>query len=170
MNRAESIVDAMLGGAPIAPPKPTTTPTRPGTPSKPRPGTRPWNPSIRPGVNPRPKARNKQEHGWVADASQVSFAEAETPEPPPIPSAPGAAPAPAAPEATAADLCDYIRPGDRVTIVTQQNQNVTGRAVMRNRQAGCWVLNAGGPHGRPVIASEENIVSIRRGGQRIYGK
>lgn len=67
-------------------------------------------------------------------------------------------------------LCDYIRPGDRVTISTPQGQKVSGRAVMRNRQHGCWVLNLGGPHGRPGIASEENIIGIRRGGKVIYGK
>lgn len=162
MNRAESIVDALIegAGAPVAPPKPTTVPTRPATPSKPRPGTRPWNPSIRPGVNPRPKARQKRGHGWVS--------EAEGSVPVPSPEEEGAASAPQPPPLQS--LCDYIRSGDRVTIVTQHGQNVTGRATMRNRQAGCWVLNAGGPHGRPVIASEENIVSIRRGGRSIYGK
>lgn len=170
MNRAESIVDALIegAGAPVAPPKPTTTPTKPATPSKPRPGTRPWNPSVRPGVNPKPKARHKREHGWVADKSQIAFAEAEGSVPVPSPEEEASPSAPEPPPLQS--LCDYIRPGDRVTIVTQHGQNVTGRATMRNRQAGCWVLNAGGPHGRPVIASEENIVSIRRGGRSIYGK
>lgn len=69
MTCVETIVDAMLEGyynspAPVAPPKPTTVPSRPVTPTKPRPGTRPWNPSVRPGVNPRPKAR-EEEHGFV---------------------------------------------------------------------------------------------------------
>lgn len=175
MNRAETIVDALLSGspygapAPTAPPKPTTTPTRPQTPSKPRPGTRPWSPGPRPGVNPRPKARFKREHGWVANTDQTAFVEAEggSMSVPPA----GHSENPAAPEPPPLQsLCDYIRPGDRVTILTPQNQNVTGRAVMRNRQQGCWVLNLGGPHGRPGIASEENIVSIRRGGKVIYGK
>ena len=172
MKHAESIVDALIegAGAPVAPPKPTTTPTKTPTktPEKPRPGTRPWNPSRRPGVSPRPKARRQREHGWVADRSQIAFAEAEGSVPVPSPEEESAATAPQPPPLQS--LCDYIRPGDRVTIVTQQGQNVTGRATMRNRQAGCWVLNAGGPHGRPVIASEENIVSIRRGGRSIYGK
>lgn len=166
MSYAESIIDALIGGAgaPVAPPKPTTTPTKPGRPQKPRPGTRPWNPSIRPGVTPRPKARRRQEPGWVADRSQIAFTEAEDSLPVPSPEESTPEPAPIQ------SLCDYIRPGDRVTIVTPHGQNVTGRATMRNRQYGCWVLNAGGPHGRPVIASEENIVSIRRGGRSIYGK
>src|SRR5512137_2194473 len=153
MNRAETIVDALIEGAaaPVAPPKPTTTPTKPATPSKPRPGTRPWNPSVRPGVNPKPKARRQREHGWVADRSQTAFAEAEGSVPVPSPEEEGASTAPQPPPLQS--LCDYIRPGDRVTIVTPQGQNVTGRATMRNRQVGCWVLNAGGPHGRPVIAS-----------------
>jgi len=167
MNRAESIVDALIegAGAPVAPPKPTTTPNKPASPSKPRPGTRPWNPSIRPGVTPRPKARRKSEHGWVADSSQVAFAENEGSVPPPEESG-GNTPEPAPLQS----LCDYIRAGDRVTILTPHGSKVTGRATMRNRQVGCWVLNAGGPYGRPVIASEENIVSIRRGGRSIYGK
>jgi len=171
MNRAETIVDALLGGAaaPVAPPKPTTAPPRPSAPPKPRPGTRPWSPSHRPGVNPRPKARREREHGWVSDKDQIAFAEAEgSVSVPPAAhlDSPQAQPEPQALQS----ICDYIRPGDRVVILTPQNQHVTGRAVMRNRQQGCWVLNAGGPHGRPVIASEENVVSIRRGGRVIYGK
>lgn len=173
MNRAEQIVDALLSGspyaapAPTAPPKPTTTPTRPQTPSKPRPGTRPWSPGPRPGVNPRPKARYRR---YGVGHDQISFAEAEgqvsVPPAGHDQEVPQAQPEPA----PLSSLCDHIRPGDRVTIITPHNQNVTGRAVMRNRAQGCWVLNAGGPHGRPVIASEENIVSIRRGGKVIYGK
>jgi len=167
MNCAETIVDALLGAAPVAPPKPTTTPTKPAAPVKPRPGTRPWNPSIRPGVTPRPKARYEKGHGWIDD--QTAFAEADGQVP--VHSPANADMQQAQPEpAPLQSLCDYIRPGDRVVIITPQNQNVTGRAVMRNRAQGCWVLNAGGPHGRPVIASEENIVSIRRGGKVIYGK
>lgn len=77
MNRAQQIIDRLLGAGPaptIAPPKPGTRPTT--TPSRPapRPGTRPWNPSIRPGVNPRPKARSEEER---------SFAEAIPVPPPP---------------------------------------------------------------------------------------
>lgn len=167
MSQAEAIVDALIAGtpygapAPTAPPKPTTRPARPMTPTKPRPGTRPWSPTVRPGVNPRPKARH--------DDDQMAFAEAEgaipvppatheerpdaQPEPPPLSS-----------------VCDIIRPGDRVTVLTPQNQRRSGRAVMRNRTHGCWVLNAGGRFGTPVIASDENIVSVSRGGRVLYGK
>lgn len=167
MNRADQIVDALLGGspyaapAPTAPPKPTTKPAAPPAPAKPRPGTKPWSPSRRPGVSPKPKARNRQ-HGWVGENDGASVpvppaAHDEVPqaEPEPVP---------------LSSPCDQIRVGDQVTILTPQNQQVRGRAVMRNRQVGCWVLNAGGAHGRPVIADEENIVSVRRGGKVIYGK
>lgn len=75
-------------------------------------------------------------------------------------------------------LCDHIRPGDRVTILRPAGRNRdgsydykprTGRAVMRNREQGCWVLNLGGPHGTPGIADEENIVCVKRGNELIYG-
>ena len=56
---------------------------------------------------------------------------------------------------------DGIRAGDRVTIRTPQGQERAGRAVMRG-PAG-WVLNMGGAHGTPGIASEENIVKVRKG-------
>lgn len=77
-----------------------------------------------------------------------------------------------------ASLTDLIRPGDRVIIHVpagmgrhgQEWKPVQGRAVMRNRQTGTWTVNLGGPHGRPGVASDENIVQIRRGGKVIYGK
>lgn len=53
---------------------------------------------------------------------------------------------------------DRIRVGDRVTITNRFGQARTGRAVMRGPHG--WVLNMGGPHGTPAIASEENIVRI----------
>jgi hypothetical protein len=53
-----------------------------------------------------------------------------------------------------------IRPGDSVTIVTRHGQKQTGRAVMRG-PAG-WVLNLGGPHGTPGIATEENTIAVRK--------
>ena len=63
---------------------------------------------------------------------------------------------------------DQIRAGDRVTILVPSGQGMhgqeyaerTGRAVMRG-PAG-WVLNMGGRHGTPGIASDDNIVKIRR--------
>jgi hypothetical protein len=57
-------------------------------------------------------------------------------------------------------ILDSIRHGDKVTILTPQGQERTGRAVMRG-PAG-WVLNMGGAHGTPGIASERNIVKVRK--------
>lgn len=59
-------------------------------------------------------------------------------------------------------VVSQIRPGDRVTILTQQGQERSGRAVMYNAQQECWVLNMGGPHGTPGIANEENIVRVSK--------
>lgn len=58
------------------------------------------------------------------------------------------------------DLYDAIRHGDRVTIVNRFGQQRTGRAVMRG-PAG-WVLNMGGPHGTPAIASPENVTRVKK--------
>lgn len=58
-------------------------------------------------------------------------------------------------------VLDSIRIGDRVTIRTPQGQSVSGKAVMRG-PAG-WVLNMGGPHGRPGIATEKNVISVKAG-------
>ncbi len=55
-------------------------------------------------------------------------------------------------------LVDTIRPRDKVTILTPQGQERTGRAVMRGDYG--WVLNMGGRHGTPGIASDENIVRV----------
>lgn len=57
---------------------------------------------------------------------------------------------------------DTIRRGDSVTIRTPQGQTRTGKAVMRG-PAG-WVLNMGGPHGTPGVATPENFVSVRKSG------
>ncbi|MBZ5532610.1 MAG: hypothetical protein LAO20_14350 [Acidobacteriia bacterium] len=58
-------------------------------------------------------------------------------------------------------LVDAIRPGDRVTIVTPHGQQRTGRAVMPSSSGG-WVLNMGGAHGTPGIASDSNIVRVSK--------
>ena len=55
-------------------------------------------------------------------------------------------------------ILDVIRPGMRVTIVNRFGQQRSGKAVMRGR--GGWVLNMGGPHGTPGIATPENIVKV----------
>jgi hypothetical protein len=56
-------------------------------------------------------------------------------------------------------LYDTVRPGDKVTIVNRFGQISTGKAVMRG-PAG-WVLNMGGRHGTPAIASPDNITAVR---------
>ena len=58
------------------------------------------------------------------------------------------------------DLLKVIRHGDKVVIKTPQGQERKGKAVMYNRQYNSWVLNMGGAHGTPGIASEKNIVSV----------
>ena len=55
-------------------------------------------------------------------------------------------------------MYSQIRNGSRVTIVNRFGQQSTGRAVMRG-PAG-WVLNMGGQHGTPAIASPENVVKV----------
>ncbi len=57
-----------------------------------------------------------------------------------------------------------IKSGDRVTIKDRFGVEHTGRSVMKG-SAG-WVLNMGGPHGRPGIATEDNTVRIRKGRKR----
>jgi hypothetical protein len=52
-----------------------------------------------------------------------------------------------------------IRPGCGVTIVTPQYQHRTGTAVMRGPYG--WVLNLGGKHGTPGIATESNVIMVR---------
>lgn len=52
-----------------------------------------------------------------------------------------------------------IKAGCRVTIVTPHKQQRTGRAVMRGPHG--WVLNMGGRHGTPGIASESNTLMVR---------
>jgi hypothetical protein len=56
-------------------------------------------------------------------------------------------------------VVDSIRAGDRVTIVNRFGQKSTGRAVMPSSNGG-WVLNMGGAHGTPGIATAENIVKV----------
>jgi hypothetical protein len=55
-------------------------------------------------------------------------------------------------------LFSLITAGARVTIVNRFGQEHTGRAVMRGPHG--WVLNMGGPHGRPGIASDENVTKV----------
>ena len=65
-------------------------------------------------------------------------------------------------------MISTIRAGDRVTIRVPNGigrngvewKESTGRAVMHSSNGG-WVLNMGGRHGRPWIATNENIVRVR---------
>jgi hypothetical protein len=65
-------------------------------------------------------------------------------------------------------MIDTIRHGDRVTILVpagigrdgQEWAEKSGKAVMRGPYG--WVLNMGGRYGTPGVATEDNIVRIRR--------
>jgi hypothetical protein len=67
-----------------------------------------------------------------------------------------------------AEVLGSIKAGDKVTILVpagigrdgQEWKPKTGRAVMRGPHG--WVLNMGGPHGTPGVASPENIVKVVR--------
>ena len=65
-------------------------------------------------------------------------------------------------------LLDLIRPGDRVTIVNRFGQKRTGRAVMRGPHG--WVLNMGGPHGTPAVATDETITGVTKRSPRLTRK
>jgi hypothetical protein len=58
------------------------------------------------------------------------------------------------------NIFEAIRPGSRVTIVDRFGVEHSGRAVMRG-PAG-WVLNMGGRHGTPAIATPENVRQVDR--------
>lgn len=57
-------------------------------------------------------------------------------------------------------LHEAIGPGDRVTIVDRFGAERTGRAVMLG-PAG-WVLNMGGRHGTPAVATPETVTRVRK--------
>lgn len=52
-----------------------------------------------------------------------------------------------------------------MTIVNRFGQERTGRATIFNRQQGAWVLNMGGPHGTPGIATRDNVTRVKSGGK-----
>ena len=66
------------------------------------------------------------------------------------------------------DLFDGIRVGDRVTIVNRFGQERSGRATIHNRAQDLWVLNMGGPHGTPGIATRENVTRVSGGRRNPY--
>jgi hypothetical protein len=59
---------------------------------------------------------------------------------------------------------DSIRPGDSVTIKTPHGNERRGKVVMKF-PTHC-VLNGGGRHGTPLVASPRNIVRHRRAPQK----
>jgi len=58
-------------------------------------------------------------------------------------------------------LVDDIKAGSRVTIVGRDGRQMTGKAVMFNPKVDGWVLNMGGRYGKPAIATDDNVVSVR---------
>ena len=60
------------------------------------------------------------------------------------------------------DAFSRIRPGSTVTMVDSRGSRRTGRAVMFNRAQNLWVLNLGGAHGTPGLASPDNTVKLGR--------
>lgn len=57
-------------------------------------------------------------------------------------------------------IYDHIQNGDKVKISTPQGGERSGRAVMLG-PAG-WVLNLGGKHGTPGIATPKNVLKVRK--------
>ena len=60
-------------------------------------------------------------------------------------------------------LIDTIKNGDKVTIVTQHGQQITGRAIMWNDKVDAWVINTGGTYGTPTLAFDDNIIKVVSG-------
>jgi hypothetical protein len=56
-------------------------------------------------------------------------------------------------------LLSSLRPGDRATILTPHGQERTGRVVMKFATHHA-VLNLGGAHGTPGIATDANLVRV----------
>lgn len=59
------------------------------------------------------------------------------------------------------DLFDDIKPGDTVTILSPHHTRLKGKATMYNRKIDAWVLNLGGRHGTPGIATRDNVVDVK---------
>lgn len=56
-------------------------------------------------------------------------------------------------------LIAAARPGDRIVIRTPQGQTRRGTVVLKFTTH--LVLNGGGRHGTPLVATPDNIVSLR---------
>ena len=67
------------------------------------------------------------------------------------------------------DLFDSIRVGDKVTIVDRFGKERRGVARILNRAQDVVVLNMGGAHGTPGIATRENVVRVTAGKGRQAG-
>lgn len=63
----------------------------------------------------------------------------------------------AAKKISAEELIKIVRAGDRLTIKNRFDQTHSGRVVMKAQHGG-WVLNMGGKHGTPGIATTANVV------------
>ena len=63
-------------------------------------------------------------------------------------------------------LFQSIRPGARVTIVTQHGSKLAGRCVMKFPTHA--VLNLGGRYGTPGIADESNTIKVSLPRQPTY--
>jgi hypothetical protein len=55
-----------------------------------------------------------------------------------------------------------LYPGDRVTIVDRLGKRATGTVVMKSTNPGWYVLNMGGRHGTPGLATPKDIVKVVR--------
>lgn len=62
--------------------------------------------------------------------------------------------------APASQLLAHARAGDTATIRTSHGQERSGRVVIRGPHG--LVLNLGGRYGTPGVATEANIVSVRK--------
>lgn len=73
------------------------------------------------------------------------------------------------------NIIDLIEFGDRVTILSPNGigrhgiefAERTGTAVIRNGSY-TWILNMGGKHGRPAVATSNIVVRVRRNRKHIF--
>lgn len=64
-------------------------------------------------------------------------------------------------EVSSQDLFSMIKPHSSVTVKTRFGIR-RGKARMFNRHHNVWILNLGGPHGTPGIATAENVIAVDR--------
>ena len=63
-------------------------------------------------------------------------------------------------DVTTKRLIDCVEPGDTVWILSRFGVEHKGKAVMRSSMPDTWVLNMGGRHGRPGLASDKNVTRV----------